>query len=874
MLAPGSRIASYEVLALLGTGGMGEVYRARDLKLGREVAIKLLPDQFAHDPDRLARFQREAQVLASLNHPNIAAIYGLEATEETKALILELVPGETLSDWTSRRPIPLEEALSIAKQIAEALEAAHEQGIIHRDLKPANVKITPDGVVKVLDFGLAKLAQPAAAATSMSPLTMSPTITSPAMMTGAGMLLGTAGYMSPEQAKGREADKRSDVWALGCVLYEMLTGKRAFEGEDVAETLAAILTKSPDWTNFVQMPRALVRLLQRMLAKQPRQRLGDLSAVRLEITDILAGVAEESSTSSRRGIQSQYWAWIAALAVAIVAGIALAVARPTNPMPLRELRLEVITPPTSDSVSLALSPDGTQLVFVAPMEGRSHLWIRPLNSTVAHVLPRTEAAQNPFWSPDSKAVGFFADGQLRRIDLAEGAVLTLAASRGSTGGTWNQHGTILFSASPASGLLAIPSQGGAARPVVPLTRGQQGHRSPQFLPDGEHFFFFVRGDEATRGIYLGSLDGMAPQRILDGDTAAPVFVAENELFFVRQNTLFVQPFDAKRLSFSGEPTPLAQQVGVDAIFRAALSVSPTGLIAYRATATTNRRQFIWLDRAGKELQRVGLPDQGRPWSPTLSPDSTTVAMHRTDESGNDIWLLDVQRGALTRFTSHPSRELTPVWSPDGSRLAFSRGDTAEADSLVIRDLRDGREEVLHEGNSPRHWTKHFLLFQKKGNSDELAALRWTDHEVMPVVTPAGRERDPQLSPDERWLLFQSSESGASEVYVEAFPNGASKTRVSPFGGAQPRWNPNGREVFFVSLDSRLTSVAINAEPSGTLHVGEPKPLFRLNVGEVVNELTGALYMVSADGQRFLVSTLLDDEAAAPITIILNRPSQR
>src|SRR3989442_6268456 len=495
----GKTIGSFEVLSIVGRGGMGEVYRARDTKLKREVAIKILPHEFSQDPDRVARFQREAEVLASLNHPNIAGIHSLEEAEGSRFLVMEFVEGETLSERIRRGPIPIEDALDIATGICEALEAAHEKGITHRDLKPANIKLTPDGKVKVLDFGLAKAIENAPTSATLS---NSPTLMSVAA-TNAGMILGTAAYMSPEQAKGRPVDRRTDIFAFGCVLYEMLTGRPAFEGEDAPEILGRVVTAEPDWSRLpAGTPWLIQRLLRRALTKAHGQRLGDIRDARIEIEEAPLPLGDAAAPSARR-VRVR---WLAAILAIVLAGLlATSALLYLRQPPPPEIRVEVNTPPAADLLSFAISPDGRRLVFSATNEGKSQLWVRRLDSVAAQPLGGTDGAIYPFWSPDSASVGFFADGKLKRIDIAGGAPQVLASASAGRGGAWNRDGTILFAPAVTSPLLKVSATGGEPVAVTRLGEGQPAHKFPQFLPDGRHFIYFVFGGPA-QGVYAASLD--------------------------------------------------------------------------------------------------------------------------------------------------------------------------------------------------------------------------------------------------------------------------------------------------------------------------------------------------------------------------------
>jgi eukaryotic-like serine/threonine-protein kinase len=886
-LGTGARIGVYEVIAAIGAGGMGEVYRARDTRLKREVALKILPASFADDPDRLARFQREAEVLASLNHPNIAAIYGLEEgadvgagfSRPVQALVMELVEGETLADRIARGAIPVDEALPIAKQIAEALEAAHEQGIIHRDLKPANIKMRPDGTVKVLDFGLAKLSERGSAirdpgsdrvgAGFSRPNSLSPTMTSPALMTGVGVLLGTAAYMSPEQAKGRPADKRSDIWAFGCVLYEMLTGKRAFEGDDVAETLANVLKSQADWTAIpASTASSVVRLLRRCLAKVPTARLRDIGDARLDIDEALTTDNPITPGTLRN---RERFVWAAAVVIVLVAAAAFIRTREPS-VAAREMRLEITTPPTSDPISLALSPDGQKLVFVGTASGRSQLWLRSLDSTSIRPLDRTTGASFPFWSPDSRSIGFFADGRLRRLDLDGGLAQELAVAPQGRGGSWNGDGTIVFAPNTGGPIFRVSSSGGAP---VAVTRIEEGsgilnHRSPQFLPDGRHFLYYVLGGGT---VFVGELDSAETKQILTNVDAGAVY-ASGHVFFSRQRTLFAQSLDTDRLEVIGSPFPVAQQIA-EGPNMAGLSASPAGTIAVRTGATGGRRQIAWFDRAGKEIGKVG--DSGFLLDPSLSRDGRYIAVRRQVEAASGIGLLNGRDGVFTQFTSGQAGGggSFPLWSPDGSRIVYSANQGSRVNDLFLKPVTGaGREEVLlstPQIKAAMDWSANgeFVLYRtvspKTGN--DLFVLAMDDHKSFAVAETEFDERDGQFSPDGRWVALVSNESGRPEIYVQPFPGPGRKQSISSNGGGQPRWRRDGKELFYIAVDGRMMAVAIDTA-GGQLTGSAPVPLFTTNVGAAVQANNRQQYDVSVDGQRFLMNTIVED-AADPIILIQN-----
>jgi eukaryotic-like serine/threonine-protein kinase len=877
-LAPGRRIGPYEIIAAIGAGGMGEVYRAVDTNLKRQVAIKVLPESLSTDPDRLARFQREAEILASLNHPNIAHVHGLEKFDGALALVLELVEGPTLADRISKGRISFDEAVPVATQIAEALEVAHEQGVIHRDLKPANIKVRDDGTVKVLDFGLAKLVEPAPPIPEVTPsVTASPTITTPAMMTGVGMLLGTAAYMSPEQAKGRPADKRSDIWAFGCVLFEMLTGRQSFTGTDVSETLAAVLKDEPDWNALpAATPRGMHTLLRRCLQRDPERRLRDISDARFQIEDTLnepraAGTIRPGRSVARRLIPA---AGVTAVVLAAVA--ATWYARPAPP-PGDELRLEIGTPPTTTPASMAISPDGRTVVFATMSSASELLWLRSLNDSTAKALPGTERAEQPFWSPDGASIGFFADGQLKRIDVKSGAVQTLADAWSPFGGAWNRDDTILYTPFPASPVLRIPASGGSATAVSTVDAETQNDRFPQILPDGRHFLYYATG--TAPGIYVAELGGPQRARLLEADAA--VFAAPGHLLFVRQGVLYAQAFDPEHLKLSGRPTTVEQQVvAPSGVGSSALSASTDGRIVYRAGKLESTRHLVWFDRSGKELERVPGSNWASGVNVALSPDGRTVAFDQLIGGTTDIWLFDLARKVSTRFTSNPSFELFPIWSPDGKRIAFqssrknaSTGTTFDA---YVKSLDgEGREELAAKGEGnqiPSDWSPdgRFLLYTD--SSAVLAGLFAVDLEgdrkPFPVVDAAGANNG-EFSPDGKWIAYQSLEPGRRpEIFVQRFPGPKTRVQISVGGGVQVRWRRDGRELFYLAPDSRLMAVPIRLDAGhNTVEAGTPLPLFAARLSGSPQGPVNRQYMVSMDGQRFLLDA--PAEVMLPITVLLN-----
>ncbi len=890
-LSAGTRLGPYEIVAPLGAGGMGEVYRARDTKLDRLVAIKILPESVAHDPERLARFDREAKTLAALNHPNIAIIHGVEEADGIKALVMEMVEGPTLADRIEQGRISLDEAVTIAKQIADALEAAHDHGIIHRDLKPANIKLRPDGNVKVLDFGLAKALGGDGSGTRVTSLSLSPTITSPAAMTGMGVILGTAAYMSPEQARGKSVDKRADIWAFGCVLFEMLAGRRAFAPEDdtVSDVLAAVLKTEPDWNALPSStPTAIKRMLRRCLTKDPRERLHDIADARLEIRDAATGAIEGAPAGAR----SHWLAWIfvAALGVLSLALASLLVRSATQPAAPGATYRSLILPPAGDvnaaasaartgvprfGRGLALSPDGERLALVAPgPDGRLVLWVRPLDGTDVRALPGTEGASSPFWSADGRHLAFVADDNLKRIEASGGAVLTLHdRPRNFSTGTWNRDNVILFAG--GGSILRISASGGAASPVTSRDESREtSHDAPFFLPDGRRFLYSLSLLGSTRGgtVYVGSVDSDERIKLIDGGFL-PVY-ANGFLLFVRDDTLMAQRFDANRLELNGEPMPLAEQllIGGAPSSSGVFAVSQSGVLVYQA-GRIEKSALVWLDRNGKELGDLSEP-QGFSYV-QLSPDQRHVAVSLYDEATRtrDLWLYDTTRGGRTRLTFEASDDFAPAWSPNGDRLAFTARRAGDRGlNLYEKTLSGaGEEKRLLDRDGveiPTSWSSdgRFLLFQSESPGADISVLPLgADAKVSSFANMRFTEGSAQFSPDRRWVAYSSDETGRTEVYVAPFHRGGRREPISTDGGGSPRWRHDGKELFYIRGDNTLMAVAISLGES-SVEVGATQPLFQTRFRTVA-----APYDVTRDG-RFLVNRSLEDATATPITLFVNWPA--
>jgi eukaryotic-like serine/threonine-protein kinase len=881
----GKTLGHYRVGEQLGRGGMGEVYLADDLNLNRKVALKFLPDAFTGDLERMARFEREAKLLASLNHPNIAAIYGLEQAEGKRFLVLELVEGETLAQRISKGPLPVEEALGVCRQISEGLEAAHEKGVIHRDLKPANVMITAGDRVKILDFGLAKAL---ANETQSVDSSQSPTLTE--AMTRPGVILGTAAYMSPEQAKGKSVDKRADIWAFGCILYECLTGKRAFEGETVTETLAAILKGEPDWKAVpATTPANICFVLRRCLEKDVNHRLHDAADARMLIE---APPVDRAIATARLS----WLAWIVAgvlfLALALIAFIHF---REKPIVSAEMVQLQITLPDTVNVAprpAFALSPDGRHLVFGASdSDGLNRLWIRNLDSLEAQPLPGSDLKYSTpfFWSPDSRFIAFDAGGMLKKINISGGPPLMICKlNTPAVGGSWNRDGVIIFGAW-SSGVMRVPAVGGIALPVTKPdpTHKEGGDCSPTFLPDGRHFLYWRTSEsDEIRGVYVGSLDNTAKEQgrrlPLEASSYRFIYVPSvdsgpGRLLFLRGQILMAQLFDDKRLELIGEALPVAEPVGSfagDAFF----SVSTNGILVYRSGSASQNFQATWFDRQGKTLGKVGEP--GSYNGLALSPDGEQVAISQ----GGDLWLLDLSRGTNTRFTFGNSQSAFPIWSPDGNRITFSSTRHSVSCVLLQKSASGARtEELLLESRMILHstsWSRdgRFLLYSAldpKTKGDIWVLPLEGARKPMRFLQTEFIEHEGRFSPDMRWIAYVSDESGIDEIYVRGFsqtdPDASSETsgkwQLSKGGGAGPRWRRDGKELYYRAPDGRVMAVEIMADVQ--FRVGIPKSLFQAPPEVRPLAMESSPWDVSADGDRFLLVIPTSESSPTPFIVVFD-----
>jgi Tol biopolymer transport system component len=846
-LTAGTRLGPYEIIEVIGKGGMGEVYRARDTRVGRDVAVKVSAEHFSE------RFEREARTIAALNHPNICTLFDVGPNY----LVMELEEGDA-----PKGPLPLATALDYARQIAAALEEAHDKGIVHRDLKPGNIKITPDGRVKVLDFGLAKV-MPVAAA-SGAPSENSPTLSMAA--TQAGVILGTAAYMAPEQARGLNIDKRADIWAFGVVLYEMLTGKRLFQGEDLTDTLASVVRDKADLS---AAPAELRGLLQRCLEKDPKKRLRDISGVTLLLE------MQTARVETRRSI----WPWVfAAAAVAGLAALAFVHFRETAPVP-QAVQFSLEPPPDSTFADeyggFAASPDGRYVVLSARAHaaGAPSLWLRPLDSLTARALPGTEGGNFPTWSPDSRSLAFSAGGKLKRIEITGGAPLTLGDAEGSAvspTGTWNRDGVILFGGS--AGLKRVSASGGGATFLTKVDPGKKetGHGYPQFLPDGNRFLYYVdSSDQNVRGVYAGSLSNPGQRQQIVRTAAKAVYVPPRAahpgyLLWMQDQNLLAQRFDASSLKLEGDPVSVAEEVGLNPTnpMRAAFWASDAGLLTYFSNPSSLKRPIVWIGRDGKQLGEAAPEDSF--YGLALAPGAERMAVERaevgTGRANRDVWLREFARGVMTRLTFDPARDGTPVWSPDGKQVAFSSDRENGIPQIYRKDASGaGQEERLSEGSNSKivlDWSKDgkYLLYREENpvtNRDLMALPLQGDRKPIPVVNTQFQESTGAISPDGHWVAYASNDSGRYQLYVQAFPGGDAgpkgRWQVSNGGAYEVKWRGDGKELYYESQDGKMMAAAIQASPQG-IRAETPRELFSADFRNAsLHE-----FDVTPDGQRFLL----------------------
>ena len=862
-IGSGTRLGAYELTGSLGAGGMGEVFRARDTRLGRDVAIKVIGGDGAIEADRRHRFQREARAIAALSHPHICTIHDVGSDGGIDYLVLELVQGESLAARLRRGPLSLDEALARGIEIAEALDCAHRAGIVHRDLKPGNVMLTPNGA-KVLDFGLARITR---GETDTPP---GPAETHTVSLTQAGVVLGTLPYMAPEQIDGRVADARTDVFAFGATLYEMLTGKRAFEAGSMPGLIVAIVRGETPSLLAMQphLPLALEQIIRTCLEKAPEARFSSLNDVAINLRWARESARTIQATATGTAGAARYRPLVAALALVALAAAGTAWttgwSRASNPA-TAELRLDISTPRTVASHEFALSPDGRNIVVNIMGSGADYLWVRQLDTTASRQI---ESGSFPFWSEDSRSIGYFRGGNLKRVDLIDGKIQTLAAVEIGRGGSWSSDGTILFG-SVDGPIMQVPATGGEARAATRIAAGQTAHMFPQFFPDNRHFLYLVVGNEDQQGLYLATLDG-AGTRIAGADSAAAV-LSNDRIIFNTQGVIAVHQLDVTRGILGGEPQTVIESAPINPYFNLGLSAATTGVMAYRPGA--EHRQLRWFDRAGTPLEHLGDPSRDGMRRARLSRDGQRVALDRAALGNRDVYIRDLFNGAITRFTTDRSMDGYPVWSPDGSEIAFLSDRNGSFDIFVKSTAGTGTAKQLLRapGNQwALDWSRdgRWLIYLDGANAGDLWAMPMVgkDRTPVPITQSVFAEYDAALSPDGHWVAYPSNESGTAQIVVQSFPQATRKWSVSASGGLGPVWSANGKELFFVAPDGKLMAVPIRATAE-TFEYGAASALFQTRIVNTSIPMNGAEFAVSADG-RFLVNESVDD-VPAPITVILN-----
>src|ERR1700722_8940198 len=904
-LTSGTRLGPYEIQSPLGAGGMGEVYRARDTRLDRDVAIKVLPAHLSSDPDLRQRMEREAKAISSLNPPHICTLHDVGSQGGIDFLVMEHLEGETLADRLQRGALPLEEALTIARETAEALDKAHGRGIVHRDLKPANIMLTKNGP-KLMDFGLAKPSPGVSSGSVASPLTPStPTMSVAALtasaspLTQKGTVVGTFQYMAPEVLQGAEADARSDIFSFGCVLYEMLTGRRAFEGKSQFSVLGAILDREPERISTVlpDSPPRLDETVGLCLAKTPDHRYGCMHDVQIQLDALAEGpkVASLQAPPSKAASPNSRLAWLVAGIAALLA-ISVATAYILRaPKSVQVIRSSILPPADTSFVTMlpasgppVLSPDGALVAFTARDEkSKVLLYVRSLTSLTAQPLPGTEDAIYPFWSPDSRQIGFFAAAKLKKINADSGPPQDICDSVSGRGGTWSKDGVIVFTPSSNQNLFSVPAAGGTAEPASKLdvAKGENSHRWPWFLPDGKHFLYWSRtshpGDSPV--LYIGELGSLQARLLTKSETMAQY--ASGHLLFLRGQTLMAQPFNPGRMELSGEPQPIAEHIAVNgATIRAMFSASETGTLVYQSGEASTGWNLVWWGREGKQMETVA--QASRYIGPSLSPDGARFAV--TIFVGNqgiaDIWVFDLARATRTRLTfstgvTTNANHGGATWTPDSKTIFYS--SVAQGVFQIYAKAADGSSSerlVLESADAtayPRSVSPdgRYLVYERRQNQNEPGDHIWAlplsgDGKPFPIVQDALDERAPTVSPDGKWLAYQSNESGRPEIYITAFPAGGAKWQVASNGGTTPKWRRDGKELFF--LDPQDNMVAVDVNTSGNaVKLGAPHTLFQA----VGIQRDFGPYDVTADGKKFLINSGNLKEGIEPVTLVQNWPAE-
>jgi Tol biopolymer transport system component len=884
LLAAGTKVGPYEIQAPIGAGGMGEVYRAVDARLGRDVALKVLPGSYTHDSDRLRRFEQEARAVAALNHPNILAVFDIGQQDGSPFLVSELLEGESLRAVLDRGPLPQRKTIEYGVQIAHGLAAAHEKGIVHRDLKPENVFVTRDGRIKILDFGLAKLAQASADKPDGATLTT--------FGTAAGIVLGTPGYMAPEQVRGQPSDARTDIFAFGAVLYEMLSGSRAFRRDTPAESMTAALREDPAEFSDSAHPvsPALDRIVRRCMEKNPAERFQsarDLSFALSALSGTDASGFAKASPAPRR---IPLWIWLpGALALIAVAAAMWFLARRPG---AAAVRMQFAIPVPGEINNMAISQDGRMLAFVSPDDktGIPMLFVQRVGAPSATELAQTEGASYPFWSPDDTSVGFFANSKLQRISVSDGSVQTLARVNFARGGTWSAKNVILYTPDPGGPIWRVNADGSGAAPFTSkLLPDVDSHRWPLFLPDGDHFLFlaakFGTADEnAQSAIYLSSLSKLEATKLVPARSNAG-YVPGYLLYVDEQKALRALPFDAGRGEVTGDSRVVIDVVGYQpSVYSGAFAAAENGTVIYNSTAEAAQSVLTWYDKSGKELQRVGEP--GVQANPTLSPDGLRVAVDITDLKANnlDVWIDDVNRGTSTRFTFDPAEETDGIWSRDGKMIVYRSIANGSGVNVKGADGLQPEKNLVKVANAlpvlnadsydliPNTWTpddKQILCALQTSTKDSrgsvLVLVPASGGKLKQFLPSDSSKTNAQISPDGKWVAYASNESGEWEIYVTTFPSAAGKWQVSRGGGIEPRWRGDGKEIYYIGPTETLMAVPL--ETSATFSSGGPVPLFQIRGRAPISSTDLFTYDVTKDGQRFLVNQYLKPERVTPLTIV-------
>ena len=882
-ITSGSRLGPYEIAAPLGAGGMGEVWRAKDTRLERDVAIKILPADFAANPQFKARFEREAKTISQLNHPNVCTLFDVGHHEGFDYLVMELIEGESLADRLLKGALPIPLALRHGIEIASALDAAHRQGIVHRDLKPGNVMLTKSGA-KLLDFGLAK-SGPLMRSAPGSHILESPTEHKP--LTEQGTILGTFQYMSPEQLEGTEADARTDIFAFGALLYEMVTGRRAFQGKNKTSLIASIVSGTPPpVSELVPLtPPALEHVIRKCLAKDVDDRWQSAH----DIADQLRWISEAGSQAgeaapvlAKRKARLRA-AWALHVATALLAILATLGFLHLRAVPPRVLRSSLLPPDKTQfdpsAGAMALSPDGRRIAFVARSEdGKRVLWVRALDALTAQPLAGTEDANHPFWSPDSRFIGFFSGGKLRKIDANGGPPQALCEVSSGRGGSWGTTGMILFTPAPTDAIYKVPSAGGVPVAVTTLDEknAETSHRFPEFLPDGIHFLYLVEARSDIAGsvggftLLAGSTESKIRTRVLASNASAR-YAKSGHILFLRDRTLMAQRFDPEKLALIGEAVPVAENMTRTGRFEAMFSVADEGLLAFQAGMVTELSTLVWVDRTGRDIETVGKPADYR--GIALSPNGKRVAVGVVDpvSQKTDIWALDIERGASTRLTFHPDEDYSPTWSPDGKRVYFTSDRQGRGDIYWKSSSGTGKDEIsvadpdlsILTSISADGRTGAIMTSSGRTTRWDLSILNFADGRVRSFLQTPFSELSPALSPDGQWVVYMSNESGRGEIYVQSLQDDGGKWQISTDGGTRPVWSRGSSEIIFQAVDDKLMVAALKLTPDFTASV--PKLL----IDPKVRQLNGPQFAVSSDGNRILVNRAMERAAVSPVTLVQN-----